>query len=182
MSDVQVTPQQIFDSMPQALVPEKAGSTKAVIQFDLSGDQGGKWWVTIHDGQAESGKGDAPEEIVLSDRTVRVPVPRYRMTTSRSPSGSWTAQPPSCRVSSRSRATWASPSRWRACSAARPDRTSHPTVSLPLTPGGERVDCTGEVSRPPPWNPHRVALCPRAFVERLRNGRSESGLLATWDF
>ncbi|TMC08758.1 MAG: SCP2 sterol-binding domain-containing protein [Chloroflexi bacterium] len=61
MSDVQVTPQQIFDSMPQALVPEKAGSTKAVIQFDLSGDQGGKWWVKIHDGQAESGKGDAPE-------------------------------------------------------------------------------------------------------------------------
>src|SRR5438552_15218662 len=61
MSDVQVTPQQIFDSMPQALVPEKAGSTKAVIQFDLSGDQGGKWWVKIHDGQAESGIGDAPE-------------------------------------------------------------------------------------------------------------------------
>ena len=61
MSDVQVTPQQIFDSMPQALVPEKAGSTKAMIQFDLSGDQGGKWWVKIHDGQAESGKGDAPE-------------------------------------------------------------------------------------------------------------------------
>ena len=61
MSDVQVTPQQIFDSMPQALVPEKAGSTKAVIQFDLSGDQGGKWWVKIHDGQAESGQGDAPE-------------------------------------------------------------------------------------------------------------------------
>jgi len=61
MSDVQVTPQQIFDSMPQALVPEKAGSTKAVIQFDLSGDQSGKWWVKIHDGQAESGRGDAPE-------------------------------------------------------------------------------------------------------------------------
>jgi len=61
MSEVQVTPQQIFDSMPQALVPEKAGSTKAMIQFDLSGDQGGKWWVKIHDGQAESGHGDAPE-------------------------------------------------------------------------------------------------------------------------
>ena len=61
MSEVQVTPQQIFDSMPQALVPEKAGSTKAMIQFDLSGDQGGKWWVKIHEGKAESGKGDAPE-------------------------------------------------------------------------------------------------------------------------
>ena len=61
MSEVQVTPQQVFDSMPQAIVPEKAGSTKAMIQFDLSGDQGGKWWVKIHDGQAESGQGDAPE-------------------------------------------------------------------------------------------------------------------------
>jgi len=66
MSEVQVTPQQIFDSMPQALVPEKAGSTKAMIQFDLSGDQGGKWWVKIHDGQAESGKGDAPEAAQLT--------------------------------------------------------------------------------------------------------------------
>src|SRR5438094_10140965 len=66
MSDVQVTPQQIFDSMPQALVPEKAGSTKAMIQFDLSGDQGGKWWVKIHDGKAESGKGDAPEAAQLT--------------------------------------------------------------------------------------------------------------------
>lgn len=61
VSDVQVTPQQIFDQMPNALVPEKAGSTKAMIQFDLSGAEGGKWWVKIHDGQAESGQGDAPE-------------------------------------------------------------------------------------------------------------------------
>ena len=61
MSDVQVSPQQVFDQMPAALIPEKAGNTKAMIQFDLSGDQGGKWWVKIHEGKAESGKGDAPE-------------------------------------------------------------------------------------------------------------------------
>ena len=61
MSDVQVSPQEIFDQMPNALVPEKAGTTNAVIQFDLSGEQGGKWWVKIHDGKAESGQGDAPE-------------------------------------------------------------------------------------------------------------------------
>ena len=66
MSEVQVTPQQIFDSMPQALVPEKAGSTKAMIQFDLSGDQGGKWWVKIHEGKAESGKGDPAEPANLT--------------------------------------------------------------------------------------------------------------------
>ena len=61
MSDVQVSPQEIFDQMPNALVPEKAGTTNATIQFDLSGEQGGKWWVKIHDGKAESGQGDAPE-------------------------------------------------------------------------------------------------------------------------
>ncbi|MFI5284256.1 MAG: SCP2 sterol-binding domain-containing protein [Candidatus Dormibacterales bacterium] len=61
MSEVQMTPDQIVEAMPQYLVAEKAGATKATIAFDLSGDQGGKWWVKIHDGVAESGKGDAPE-------------------------------------------------------------------------------------------------------------------------
>src|SRR5438132_3075691 len=66
MSDVQVSPQEVFDRMPEALIPEKAGATKAMIQFDLSGDHGGKWWVQIHDGKAESGKGDAPENANLT--------------------------------------------------------------------------------------------------------------------
>jgi putative sterol carrier protein len=66
MSDVQITPQHIFDQMPEALVVEKAGSTKAMIQFDLSGDLGGKWWVRISDGKAESGPGEAPEAAQLT--------------------------------------------------------------------------------------------------------------------
>jgi putative sterol carrier protein len=61
MSEVQMTPDQIVEAMPEYLIPEKAGSTDATIQFDLSGDGGGKWWIKIHDGKAESGKGDAPE-------------------------------------------------------------------------------------------------------------------------
>ena len=66
MSEVQLSPDQVVEAMPQYLVPEKAGSTKATIQFDLSGDAGGKWWVKIHDGKAESGKGDAPEPANLT--------------------------------------------------------------------------------------------------------------------
>jgi putative sterol carrier protein len=66
MSEVQLSPDQIVEALPQYLVPEKAGSTKATIQFDLSGDAGGKWWVKIHDGKAESGKGDAPETASLT--------------------------------------------------------------------------------------------------------------------
>jgi putative sterol carrier protein len=66
MSEVQYTPDQIVEALPQHLIPEKAGSTKATIQFELSGAQAGKWWVKIHDGVAESGKGDAPEPANLT--------------------------------------------------------------------------------------------------------------------
>ena len=61
MSEVQMSPDQIVEAMPQYLIPEKAGSTKATIVFELSGADAGKWWVKIHDGTAESGKGDAPD-------------------------------------------------------------------------------------------------------------------------
>ena len=66
MSEVQLSPDEIVEALPKYLVPEKAGSTKATILFDLSGDGGGKWWVKIHDGVAESGKGDAPEPPTLT--------------------------------------------------------------------------------------------------------------------
>ena len=66
MSEVQMTPDQIVDAMPEYLIPEKAATTKATIQFDLSGDGGGKWWVKIHDGKAESGKGDPGEPANLT--------------------------------------------------------------------------------------------------------------------
>jgi putative sterol carrier protein len=59
MSADQVTPEMVFEQMPEYFQPDKAGSTNATIQFDLSGDEGGKWWVKIADGQASSGKGDA---------------------------------------------------------------------------------------------------------------------------
>src|SRR5213079_1555613 len=70
ISDTQMTPDQIVEAMPNFLIPEKAGSTNATIQFDLSGDGGGKWWVHIHDGKAESGKGDPgtpPNLTLLAD-------------------------------------------------------------------------------------------------------------------
>src|SRR5260370_4387733 len=60
MSEVQLSPDQIVDALPKFIIPEKAGSTKATIVFDLSGADAGKWWVKIHDGAAESGKGEPP--------------------------------------------------------------------------------------------------------------------------
>jgi pimeloyl-ACP methyl ester carboxylesterase/putative sterol carrier protein len=57
----QLSPDQVVAALPANLVREKAGTTKATIQFDLSGKAGGTWWVNIHDGMAESGKGLLPE-------------------------------------------------------------------------------------------------------------------------
>ena len=74
MSEVQMTPDQIVDAMPNYLIPEKAGTTNATIVFDLSGDGGGKWWVRVHDGTADSGKGEPPESPKL---TLKAAVPDW---------------------------------------------------------------------------------------------------------
>ncbi|HEX2622948.1 MAG TPA: SCP2 sterol-binding domain-containing protein [Phototrophicaceae bacterium] len=49
----------IFESMATNFVPEKAEGVNAVIQFDLSGDSGGTYWVKIEDGKCTSGAGQA---------------------------------------------------------------------------------------------------------------------------
>src|SRR6202521_514411 len=53
MSEVKYSPEQIVEALPKYLVPEKAGATKATIQFDISGDDGGKWWVKIMTGEMD---------------------------------------------------------------------------------------------------------------------------------
>lgn len=55
--------QQIFSGMEEAFSPEKAGSTSAVIQYDLETDDGAKsWTVNIADGtcKTSSGAADSP--------------------------------------------------------------------------------------------------------------------------
>jgi pimeloyl-ACP methyl ester carboxylesterase/putative sterol carrier protein len=59
-------PDQIVQALPANLIPEKAGTTNALVQFDLSGNAGGRWWVKIHDGIAESAKGEPPEAAKLT--------------------------------------------------------------------------------------------------------------------
>lgn len=49
----------IFPEMVERLIPEKADGINAVIQFDLSGDNGGLYWVKVADGKAETGEGSA---------------------------------------------------------------------------------------------------------------------------
>lgn len=50
---------QIFPAMAQRLIPEKAEGVNAVIQFNLSGENGGMFWLKIANGKCEAGQGAA---------------------------------------------------------------------------------------------------------------------------
>ena len=52
-----MTPQEIFDEMPAKLNADAAKGMNSTIQFNLSGDNGGQWYVTIKDGKAEVAQG-----------------------------------------------------------------------------------------------------------------------------
>ncbi len=54
-----MTPQEIFDQMPASLNADAAKGMNSTIQFNLSGDDGGQWYVTIKDSKAEVSKGTA---------------------------------------------------------------------------------------------------------------------------
>lgn len=49
----------IFPAMATRFIPAKAEGVNAVIQFNLSGDNGGLYWLKIADGKCESGQGAA---------------------------------------------------------------------------------------------------------------------------
>jgi putative sterol carrier protein len=52
---------QIFPTMCERFLPEKAVGINAIIQFDLSGDNGGLYWLRVADGKCESGEGQADD-------------------------------------------------------------------------------------------------------------------------
>ena len=51
------TPQQVFDGMRQSFQANKAKGVHARYQWDLSGPQGGEWWIDVNDGTFKMGKG-----------------------------------------------------------------------------------------------------------------------------
>ena len=55
-----MTPADIFKEMPNQLDANAAKGVNATIQFNLSGDNGGQWYVAIKEGTAEVSKGTAP--------------------------------------------------------------------------------------------------------------------------
>jgi putative sterol carrier protein len=51
------TPQEVFDSMRGSFQQAKAKGVHARYQWDLSGPQGGQWWIDVEDGKYKMGKG-----------------------------------------------------------------------------------------------------------------------------
>jgi putative sterol carrier protein len=47
------TARDMIQAMPAAFLPEKAGSTQALIQLDLTGQEGGQWLLDIANGQCQ---------------------------------------------------------------------------------------------------------------------------------
>ena len=56
-SHVDSTPQEVFDSMGSSFQPAKAKGVHVRYQWDLSGPQGGQWWIDVDDGKYKMGKG-----------------------------------------------------------------------------------------------------------------------------
>src|SRR6266853_2224564 len=51
------TPQQVFDSMRGSFKPDKAKGVHARYHGELSGPNGGEWWIDVNDGTYKMGKG-----------------------------------------------------------------------------------------------------------------------------
>ena len=54
---VDSTPQEVFDAMRGSFQPAKAKGVHASYQWDLSGPNGGEWWIEVNDGTYRMGKG-----------------------------------------------------------------------------------------------------------------------------
>jgi 3-hydroxy-3-methylglutaryl CoA synthase/NAD(P)-dependent dehydrogenase (short-subunit alcohol dehydrogenase family)/putative sterol carrier protein len=52
-----LTVKSIFERIPDAFLADKAAGVEVVFQFDISGDEGGSWHVTVKDGTCEVAEG-----------------------------------------------------------------------------------------------------------------------------
>jgi putative sterol carrier protein len=65
----EITVRELMDRMPRAFLPEKAGDLDKVIQYHLTGEEGGDWIITIQDGQCTVAEGIAekPDMTLTAD-------------------------------------------------------------------------------------------------------------------
>jgi alkyl sulfatase BDS1-like metallo-beta-lactamase superfamily hydrolase len=68
---IESTPQNVFDAMRGSFQPAKAKGMHARYQWDLSGPNGGEWWIEVNDGTYKIGKGkisDPNVTFIVSDK------------------------------------------------------------------------------------------------------------------
>ena len=51
------TPQDVFDGMRESFQAQKAKGVHLKYQWQLSGPQGGEWWIEVNDGKYQMGRG-----------------------------------------------------------------------------------------------------------------------------
>jgi putative sterol carrier protein len=56
-SQAHATPQEVFDGMRVSFQAAKAKGVHISYQWDLSGPNGGQWWIEVNDGTYKMGKG-----------------------------------------------------------------------------------------------------------------------------
>ena len=52
-----VVPQDVFNGMVEGFQADKAKGVHAKYQFELSGPNGGEWWIEVNDSKCKMGKG-----------------------------------------------------------------------------------------------------------------------------
>jgi len=64
-----ITIEELFDRLPGAFIPEKAGDMDSVIQFELTGEEASSWAVVIKDGscKVEKGQHENPTMTLTAD-------------------------------------------------------------------------------------------------------------------
>ncbi|MBN1202357.1 MAG: SCP2 sterol-binding domain-containing protein [Anaerolineae bacterium] len=62
------TLQEIFENMGEGFNPDRAEGVDAIFQFDLTGDNGGKYWIKVADQKAEvyEGEHESPSMILTA--------------------------------------------------------------------------------------------------------------------
>ena len=55
------TPQDVFDGMRRSFQAQKAKGVHLKYQWQLSGPQGGEWWIEVNDRTYKMGKGKIPD-------------------------------------------------------------------------------------------------------------------------
>jgi putative sterol carrier protein len=71
MADAPTSCKQAFDMMPTRFNKEAAKGLNAVYQFDLSGDGGGKWHVTINNDSCQVNEGAAASPSITISMTAQ---------------------------------------------------------------------------------------------------------------